>query len=493
MARLFTTLRWLRRYGSKSGHQVFIRVRIRNGIETEIPVYDYVNNIRTPISVKKEHWNKGYITGGVYHISIRDLNSLLAKVERNVKYAVNELIEKNIRITRDNIIQLTYINEDNALENERKIASGEIIVNEDGGAFASHDEFVDFIIESQDPKFDDIKKSMGLYKKQFMLDYWDGFIQDYAPDSYNTPRYAIEEYIKNTQDNCKAYEFSSAWLERFFKHIIKEGYSFRKDGTNRKPYRITTVVKYLKHLKAFGDYLFIDQKVLDNQDYKRFDLKKKTKKQSLIKYHPEPYINTHALYKKEFDWFYYFKIDDPKLERARDMFILQTWLGGLRQVDFYRLSTENLHKDSNGLYRVWFEQQKTEGEVINKMNHNYLVPIFKKYSDEFPEFLEVHDYNDLLKMAALTAGLTRKLRFRFEYANAEQAKEEWIPIHEMISNSWARNCAVSILCELGYPDYRIAKFTGHKDLEMINHYKKIHPKEVDSMIDEVGPEFVNEL
>ncbi|MBN2833634.1 MAG: hypothetical protein JXR48_01580, partial [Candidatus Delongbacteria bacterium] len=467
--------------------------RIRNGIETEIPVYDYVNNIRTPISVKKEHWNKGYITGGVYHIPIRDLNSLLAKVERNVKYVVNELIEKNIRITRDNIIQLTYINEDNALENERKIASGEIIVNEDGGAFASHDEFVDFIIESQDPKFDDIKKSMGLYKKQYILDYWDGFIQDYAPDSYNTPRYAIEEYIKNTQDNSKASEFSSAWLERFFKHIIKEGYSFRKDGTNRKPYTITTVVKYLKHLKAFGDYLFIEQKVLDNQDYKRFDLKKKTKKQSLIKYHPEPYINTHALYKKEFDWFYYFKFENPKLERARDMFILQTWLGGLRQVDFYRLSKENLHKDSNGLYRVWFEQQKTEGDVINKMNHNYLVPIFKKYSDGFPEFLEVHDYNDLLKMAALTAGLTRKLRFRFEYANAEQAKEEWIPIHDMISNSWARNCAVSILCELGYPDYRIAKFTGHKDLEMINHYKKIHPKEVDSMIDEVGPEFVNEL
>jgi len=466
---------------------------MHNGIETEIPVYDYVNHKRLPISVKKEHWNKGYVTGGVYHIPIRDLNSLLSKVERNVKDAVNELIEKNIKITRDNIIQLTYINEDNALENERRIASGEVIVNEDGGAFASHDEFVDFIIESQDPKFDKLKKSMGLYKKQYILDYWDDFIREYAPDSYNTPRYVIEEYIKNTGDNCKATEFSSQWLDRFFKHIIKEGYSYRKDGTNRKPYTITTVVKYLKHLKAFGDYLFVEKEILNNQDYKRFELRKKTKKQSLIKYHPEPYINTHALYKKEFDWFYYFKFDDQKLERARDMFILQTWLGGLRQVDFYRLSKENLHKDSNGLYRIWFEQQKTEGEVINKINQNYLVPIFSKYSDGFPEFLEVHDYNDLLKKAAIAAGLNRKLRFRYEFANASEAKEEWLPIHDMISNSWARNCAVSILCELGYPDYRIAKFTGHKDLEMINHYKKIHPKEVDSMIDDVKPEFVQEL
>ncbi len=493
MAKAFTTSRWLRKYGSKLGHQVFIRVRMNNGFETEIPVYDYVNNNKLPISVKKEHWNKGYVTGGTYHIPIRDLNLLLAKIERFVKSAIVELIEKNIRITRENIIKLTYINDDNAVENERKIASGEVIVNEDGGAFASHEEFLEFIIESEDPKFDKLKKSMGLYNKQYIMDYWDDFIHDYAPDSYNTPRYAIEEYIKNTQDNCRVTDFSGEWLERFFKHIIKEGYSFKKDGTNRKPYTITTVVKYLKHLKAFGDYLFVEKKILNNQDYKRFDLKKKTKKQSLIKYHPEPYINTHALYKKEFDWFYYFKFDDQKLERARDMFIMQTWLGGLRQVDFYKLSKENIHKDSNGLYRIWFEQQKTEGEVINKINQNYLIPIFEKYSGGFPEFFEVHDYNDLLKKAALQAGLNRKLRFRYEYANASNANEEWLPIHDMISNSWARNCAVSILCELGYPDYRIAKFTGHKDLEMINHYKKIHPKEVDSMIDDVKPELVKEL
>jgi len=49
---------------------------------------------------------------------------------------------------------------------------------------------------------------------------------------------------------------------------------------------------------------------------------------------------------------------------------------------------------------------------------------------------------------------------------------------KMISNNWARNCAVSILTELGYHDDRIAKFTGHKDLDMINHYKSVHKKEI---------------
>ncbi len=76
MAQAFKTLRWLRPYSSKSGQQVFIRVRMRNGFETNIPVYDYINHERLPISVKREYWNKGFVTGGNYHISVRELNSL---------------------------------------------------------------------------------------------------------------------------------------------------------------------------------------------------------------------------------------------------------------------------------------------------------------------------------------------------------------------------------------------------------------------------------
>ena len=61
---------------------------------------------------------------------------------------------------------------------------------------------------------------------------------------------------------------------------------------------------------------------------------------------------------------------------------------------------QDFHKDSDGSYRVVFEQQKTDGEIINKINQKYLIPIFDKYSGGFPEFFEVHNYNDLLKKAA---------------------------------------------------------------------------------------------
>lgn len=491
MAKLFLIARKLRNYRGESGRQVQIRVRLRTGFEAEIPVYDYVNNVKVPICVRMEHWKKGFVTGGKYHLSVRDLNFLLQKVERNVKDAVDDLLKKNIKITRENILLLTYINEDNALINETKITNGEIIVNEDGGAFASLDELLDHINESDDPKFAKLKRKMG--KKTYILDYWDGFIENYAPDSYNSPKIAIEQYIERTGDNCEASLFSAQWLNRFFTNILPHGYSFRKDGTNLKPYTISTLKKYEKHIKHFGDYLFSELKILSNQDYQRFKLNEGLKKQKLLKYESVPYNNTSALYKKEFDWFYSFQFTDEKLELARDMFVMQTWFGGLRLKDFLSLQSENFYKDSDGKWIVNFVQNKTDGGVINIVNQHYLDPLLAKYSSGFHVFHKPAEYNRLLKEAAKVAGLDRLMEFRTEYAKDSKATIEHKPIHEKILNNWARNCAVSILCELGFPDDRISSFIGHRDKKMIAHYKSVHQKEIKSMMEAVKPDVVTVL
>lgn len=492
MAKAFTTTVKLRKYESKQGRQIFIRVRTRDGFETEIPVYDYVNDLRIPISVKNEHWQNGKVIGGSYHISLREINRLISNVEYRVEDAVSDIIRSKVPISRENIIRLTYINQVNESIDQKNIASGKVIVNEEGGAFASQAEFEEYIAESSDPKHDKIKKALGIISKEYLLDYWDDFIRNYAPDSYNLSKHSIVEYIEKTGDNCRSVDFSEAWLKRYFAYIIKNGYSFKKDGSDRKDYSISTINKYLKHLKSFGRYLFTEVKVLSNENYSRFSLKGSSKKTSLIKYSADPYINTHALYKSEFDLFYSFKFDDNQLETARDMFIIQTWLGGLRQSDFYRLTPESIQKDANGDYRVWFDQKKTDDEVFNFVNKNYLQPKFDKYHNGLPVFLKVHDYNRLLKVAAKVAGLDRKLRFRFENSNADDATNTWHPIHKKIANKWARNCVVSILAELGYPDDRIATITGHKDMEMIKHYKQIHQPKIKQMLEEVKPEVVIE-
>lgn len=488
MPKRYRIIRKLRSYKGENGQQVLLRVRMNDGFETEIPVYDFVNYEKHPITVFNHHWNKGKVTGGRYHKSVNEINAVIYKVRIKLEMAIDELKAKNITINRQNLIKHTYEMDFNQKEEDEAIAKGEIIVDEDGGAFGSEEEFIEFITNTDDPRYADVKREYGI--KRYILDYWDEFIRDFAPDSYNGTKIPIGRYIKETGDNCKATEFSSIWLERFFKHIIKEGYSLKKDGKEKQHYSISTIYKHLKHLKRFGDYLFREQKVLDNEDYKRFRLKTSTKKKSILKYDPNPYNNAHALQKIEFDDFYFFKFNDKTLDIVRDMFVLQTWLGGLRISDFLGISDHDIYKDAEGRWRIWLEQQKTEVEVHGVINNHYVQSILDKYDGKFDIFPNKNDYNEKLKEAAKVAGLNRMLRFRIEYAKDEKATIERFPIHSKIANKWARNCAVSILCELGFPDDRIAKFTGHRDKKMIEYYKTVHGKDVKAMIDEVKPEKV---
>ncbi len=486
MPKRYRIIRKLRTYKGVNGQQVLLRVRMNNGLETEIPVYDFANNEKIPITVFKKHWDKGNVIGGKYHISIRDLNFLIGKIEIKLEMAIEEMLVKNITINRQNLIKHTYQMDFDQKKEDKAIASGDIIVNEEGGAFESEEDFLEFIKNTEDPRYADVKKEYGV--KRYILDYWEGFIRDFAPDSYNGTKTPIERYINETNNNCKATEFSAVWLEQFFTHIIQEGYSLRKDGADKQNYCISTINKHFKHLKAFGDYLFIELKILDNQDYKRFRLKSDVKKKSILKYEPNPYNNAHSLYKKEFDDFYFFKFEDKLLEIVRDMFVLQTWLGGLRISDFLSIPESDIQKDGEGRFRIWFEQEKTDVEIHGVINNHYVQSILEKYYGKFDQFPSVAVYNEKLKEAAKVAGLDRMLRFRFEYAKDENATIKRFPIYANISNKWARNCAVSILCELGYPNDRIAKFTGHRDKKMIEYYKTVHGKDVKAMIDTVKPE-----
>jgi len=148
--------------------------------------------------------------------------------------------------------------------------------------------------------------------------------------------------------------------------------------------------------------------------------KKKSKKMSLIKYKPTSFINTHALFKREFGLVLrVLNLKTEQLELARDMFVMQVWLGGLRQVDFYKLSKQNFNRDSNGV-KIWFKQQKTDDVVQNTINQNYLDPIMEKYPQYFlKNFRKFIFTNKLLKKAAEVAGLKRPLMFTFEYVDAQ--------------------------------------------------------------------------
>jgi len=485
----YQTARVLKRYVSKDGQQVLIRVRRKNENDIEIPVYDYVGGEVVKVKVRKEYWEKGYVRGGRYHIPIRELNLLLAEVEGDVKDAVNIILSQKTKLSREKILYLTYKHKEQAIIDEERIRKGDLIVREDGGAFESEDGFYEFLERQNDPKYMEMKRQAGIISKRYLLDFWEDFISDRAPNSYNLSRSSIVRYIQDTGDNCLAKDFNSAWLSKYFTHIVENGYLTKRKGKEvRLYYEISTIQKYFKILRSFGKYLF-ENEIIAKEDYKRFSLQDKdSKKGSLIKYKPNAFKNNHALYKSEFDQLFKFNFTDKSNELIRDLFIIQTWFGGLRKSDFFDLTNDNITKDAKGNITIEFEQHKTGTKVINPANQNYVLPILKKYNYELPKFPSPNKYNLRLKKVFKAAGLDRKLKFEYGFSNQEKPTFVYHEMHEMVSNKWARNCAVSILVELDYPDHKIKRFSGHEDEKMLAHYREVHKKDVENMLNDVRPE-----
>lgn len=444
------------------------------------------------ISVKKEHWNKGYVTGGRYHIPVRDLNSLLSMVEYDVRNAVNTLLTENVNITYENLLRMTYAHQEKDIVDEERIRKGDLIVREDGAAFESPDDFKEYVERQDDPKFDELKRQMGIWKRTNILDYWDEYINDYAPDGNDVIRPSIRKYIQRTGDNCKVTDFGSQWLKRYFTDLVDNGYVTTKKGKEtRHYYEVSTVGKYHKILRNFGKWLFEEKQLINTEDYKRFKLRNpKSKKASILKIAPNPYKNNHALLKSEFDHLFYFSFENKADELIRDLFVLQTWFGGLRKSDFFELTKDNITIVGDEV-QVEFEQQKTDTKVVNMANKNYVTPILLKYDKQLPKFPSPNKYNARLKKVFEKAGMNRKLAFRTEQANESKATTEYLPMFKKVSNKWARSCAVSLLVQMGYNDHRIKKFTGHTDEKMLRHYRQVHPIEVKDMVYEVKPEKPN--
>jgi hypothetical protein len=119
----------------------------------------------------------------------------------------------------------------------------------------------------------DLKRELGLFEKNFILDFWDGFIKEHAPYSYNLSKKSIKIYIETTGDDCIVTKYDDIWLSRYFKFLIANGYYKKKDENISYLYENSTLKKYLKHMRSFGDYLF-EQKVITNQNYRRYKLEK---------------------------------------------------------------------------------------------------------------------------------------------------------------------------------------------------------------------------
>ncbi len=200
----------------------------------------------------------------------------------------------------------------------------------------------------------------------------------------------------------------------------------------------------LKKLKTFYRYVN-QQKLISKNPFDEFKIK------------AEQYGTPIILTKEERDALRDAEIKVERLERVRDLFVLQCHIG-CRVGDFFTLRKENI---INGTIEYIAEKTKkdntktirvplniTAQKIIDKYNYpnNMLMP-----------FLSDVKYNLYLKELFILVGLTRSV----SWLNPKTRKQEIKPLNEFASSHLARRTFVGIAHKAGIKNEVIASMSGH--------------------------------
>jgi hypothetical protein len=322
----------------------------------------------------------------------------------------------------------------------------------------------------------------GLFKRDNLLHVFGSIYYDTLENKQNE-RIVIRlfDYVSNTHASTNVKEYDEAWIKDFMSWINEKGYSNQS-------------AKMFDPLK-FNPQMFIDK---ERERYNGAGLKKQLVSLRIVGRHLEkkgllPFVdydkikigewrkveegtrNTHNLLIDEFDKLFKLQFDSSKLkqykkvfdtlrgsgiikgtyspdisiknlEKYRDVFCLQTMIGGLRGLDEYN-TVELIEFDAKGqVFRL--RQEKVNKTLLNPHN-TYTSEILRRNNNGLPKANDYEVMNGYLKLISHIAGLNREV-------------EKGITIKDNISQYWARKTFGNILFTEGVSEDQIALFTGHE-------------------------------
>ncbi|MBC6610954.1 phage integrase SAM-like domain-containing protein [Hymenobacter sp. BT507] len=162
--------------------------------------------------------------------------------------------------------------------------------------------------------------------------------------------------------------------------------------------------------------------------------------------------------------------DLPRLEKVRDLFLLQTWLG-LRFSDVARLSPEHVKSTRNG-WRVRIDINKT-GDYSDIPLFPIAAEILAKYDGHAPA-ISNQKFNKYIKeVMALGADVLPSLKeevSQFHYegnrkVNIKKPKHLWITSHS------CRRTFITLNIQLGTPQHYVMKWSNHVDPRSFRKYQ----------------------
>lgn len=228
--------------------------------------------------------------------------------------------------------------------------------------------------------------------------------------------------------------------------------------TKTKGFAANTVVKYGRTLRLFlRRAKDAGHEVNDQVFSRRLSLKEEASDQIYLNE-----LELDALYRLNL-------ANSPRLERARDLFIVGAWTG-LRFGDLSRVQPEHVEGE-----RLRVTTSKT-GKAVGIPLHPFVRAIMDKYGGQVPAGISNQKQNDYLKeAAALVPALRSKIMVGRTVAGVrrEVGRAKW----EMVTTHTARRSFASNLYRKGIPARTIMAVTGHTTEQAFMRYIRLSSDE----------------
>ena len=299
-------------------------------------------------------------------------------------------------------------------------------------------------------------------KRLSFIDFAQDFIDNsnFAPNTkkgYQTTINALEEYSTKKR---RLLDFTSIDLNFYDSYT---SYLWKEKSLNDN-----TVGTHIKHIKTLMNEAF--ERDLHN------NLKFKKKGFVVMRRDSDSVYLTEAEIDKLLTLDF---SEDPKLERVRDVFCIDCWLG-LRYSDLVRVTKDKIIEE-NGITLLKIEMEKTNAIVRVPINPK-AVPLLTKYDYTLP-VISSQKFNTYLKDVTKVekAGLNGEIEITTLKAGQKERKK--YPKHELITSHTARRSFATNLYLQGVPSQHIMAVTGHRTEKAFRAYLRLSDMEKITEID----------
>lgn len=280
---------------------------------------------------------------------------------------------------------------------------------------------------------------------------------------------SLTSYINSIHHNDLSIEgFRQIDFDLFIRYSIRTPYTTDKNNIEQY-YQVESINIFVKNIKIlFKEFKRLGYKI--NQDVLDFTLVMGTRKNSHIKYKWDNKLNVFAITKHEFETIKNAKFKDKSLEQAKDLFILQSLLGGLRFSEL-QMITKDSFKKVNDKFLLILQTKKT-AKTIDSPLHSDIIEILEKYDYKINSIIQpLSSYNRNLKKLAKELNLNRQILQYIPIAKADKPTVEVKELHELFSNKLARKFLVTALfySNQGYTLEQISTITKHS-ISSIQYY-----------------------